>query len=246
MKSALRPTPWRPGKALPASLGLHVGALLLLVFAANCAPRSGPMFDPDEVMEVSLAALPRAEDMPQKEAVAAPAQQGAREPAQEVVKTDSELVKYEPEAEAPKGLTEAERQRIIDRQKALAALSEGEDAKDRQKTSAEGIEGAQGTSSRAVGNPVLAAWMGKVRDAVIGSFNPLQDDAGLETVIAVKIDRSGKVLEFKVHKSSDNASFDNAAARAVRLTPAVPAPPAEIMPKDEDWFLIRFRPEDAR
>jgi len=246
MKSLLRPTPWNPGKALPASIGLHVGAVLLLVFAANCAPRSGPMFDPDEVMEVSLAALPKAENMPQKEAVAAPAQEGVAEPVKEVVKTDSELVRFEPEAEAPKGLDAAERQRIIDRQKALAALSEGEDAKDRQKTSAEGIEGAQGTSARAVGNPILAAWMGKVRGVVITSFNPLQDDPELATTLLVKIDRSGKVLDFKVSQSSGNPSFDNAAARAIRLTSSVPAPPAEIMPNDEDWFPMRFRSQDAQ
>ncbi|HJN75710.1 MAG TPA: energy transducer TonB [Myxococcota bacterium] len=237
MKSALRPEPWKPGKALPASLGLHVAAVICILFAANCAPRSGPMFDPDEVMEVSLAALPKAENMPQKEAIAAP-------PTSEVVKTDSELVKFEPDAPPPSEFDAAARQRIIDRQKALAAL--GQDDKDRQKTSAEGVEGAVGTSSRAIGNPILAAWMAKVRGVVVDSFNPLQDDPDLETVISVKIDRTGAVLDFKVSKASGNPSFDNAAARAVRLTPEVPAPPPEIMPNDEDWFLIRFRPEDAR
>ena len=246
MKSALRPEPWSPGKALPASLGLHVGAVLCVLLAANCAPRSGPMFDPDDVMEVSLAAMPKADHMPQKEAKAAPAAAGVSDPVREVVKTDSELVKFEEDVEAPKGLDAADRQRIIDRQKALAALSEGRDARDRQKTSAEGIEGSTGTASSAMGNPVLAAWVGKVRTTVIKSFNPLQDDAGLVAEYAVKIDRSGKILEFKIQKSSGNPSFDNAAARAIRLTPSVPAPPAEIMPNDEDWFPIRFRPEDAR
>ena len=93
--SLLAPQPFKPGVALPLSLGLHAAMALGILLAAKFAPESGPMIDPDEVlMEVSMLAMPKQTTaMPQKAERAPTPVKGTPDPLPvEPIKTSSDLV----------------------------------------------------------------------------------------------------------------------------------------------------------
>ncbi|MCP4808915.1 MAG: TonB C-terminal domain-containing protein [Proteobacteria bacterium] len=249
-RSTLRGDDWRPGVALPASLGLHFVVGLTLFIAERFAPGSGPMFDPSEVMEVSLMAVAKSDRMPDKASRVEPQVHGSTD-AVPTERTDSDLVLHRDDAPEDVGAPDidpAERKRVMDelrRKAALQNLDAAAGSSSRLETARDGVEGATGTSLNALGDPLLARWHAEMKPVVLKHFKPLQKDPGLATTLAVKVDREGNVLDFKITDPSGNPSFDNAASRALRLTTKLPAPPADRMPNDEDWFPLRLRTEDA-
>ncbi|MCB9743302.1 MAG: cell envelope integrity protein TolA [Alphaproteobacteria bacterium] len=253
MQSTLRGEPYRPGAALPMSLGLHAMVFVALYLSQAFARPAAPLINPDEVMEVSLLAMPKQTTaMPQKASRTPDPVTGSAEPTPEAPPpTDSELVQHTPEAPKEKGDPEADRKKQRDelmekmrreqaRKDALAALG----SQDRAQTDPDGIEGATGTSSGTVGDPKLAAYLERVKQVILPNWSFLKKDKGLTVVIAVTINRSGDILEWRVRTSSGDPSFDNTAKMAVSKTGQVPAPPAEYMPDDTASFSIRFSEED--
>ncbi len=257
-RSLLAPKPFKPGIALPVSLGLHLAVALSVLLAAKFGPESGPMVDPDEVlMEVSMLAMPKQTTaMPQKAERAPTPVQGEPEPVEvEPVVTNSDLV--DPTLPPPDVKGQKTAKEDPDREKALremrrqAALANLQpDAplgtEDRARTSPDGVEGATGSSNGSVGDPVLAAWHEKIKGAVYPNFKPIQTDAGLEVILAVTIDRAGSIVSTSVKKSSGNVSFDAAARRALEKTGAVPPAPPELMRKDRVTLPLSFTAQDAR
>ena len=172
-----------------------------------------------------------------------------------MVATYSELV--DPQATAKpeegkatpdEGTPKPTREDLVRDMKRLEALAALEDAavgtQDRLPTSAEGSEGATG-SSVGVGDPRLAAYYEQVKQAVLPNFRPLQDDPTLKVKLHVTVDRDGKVLKFAVATTSGDVSFDQAALRALRQTTSVPAPPSELMPGDTATLTMVLTPKDA-
>ncbi len=52
--------------------------------------------------------------------------------------------------------------------------------------------------------------------------------SGLEVIISIKIDKSGKVISHEIEKSSGNALFDRSAIRAISKASPLPPPAGEI------------------
>ncbi len=241
----------------------HVILVLCLLVAQSCAPKQGPLIDPDSVMEVSLLSMAKQTTaMPQKATRAPDPSQGAPEPESapseapvEVAKTDSTMVdpaaKAKPDKGEPtpkKGEPKPSREDLMREMKRLEALAALEDAaegsQDRLPTDVDGTEGATG-SSMGVGDPRLAAYYEQVKQAVLPNFRPIQEDATLKVKLHVTVDRSGKVLKFAIADTSGDASFDQAALRALRQTASVPAPPTELMPGDTATLTMVLTPKDA-
>ncbi|MBI5098857.1 MAG: TonB C-terminal domain-containing protein [Nitrospirae bacterium] len=57
---------------------------------------------------------------------------------------------------------------------------------------------------------------------------PETGSAGLEVIIAVKLDREGKVISHEIEKSSGNSLFDRSALKAISKASPLPPPPVEI------------------
>ena len=242
----MKASPVFPG--VVGSVAMHVLLLMALVVAQSCAPKSGPLIDPGQVMEVSLLSMPKQTTaMPQKATRAPEPKQGDDRPTDEVVKTDSEMAA--PEAEREQGQSdEPSREdllRDLKRAEALAALEDApEGTEDRLPTSVDGTEGATG-SSIGVGDPRLAAYYEQVKQAVLPNFRPLQEDPALRVKLHVTVNRSGKVLKYSIAQSSGDLSFDQAAVRAVRQTESVPAPPDDLMPGDTATLTMVLTPKDG-
>ena len=96
---------------------------------------------------------------------------------------------------------------------------------DHLRTDKDGLEGATGQSLNQLGDPELAAYIERLRQALQANFSPIQTDP-LTVWVDVKIDASGNIEDWsKIDPGSGNASFDMAAIRAVMKTRKVPAPP---------------------
>lgn len=57
---------------------------------------------------------------------------------------------------------------------------------------------------------------------------PDMNVSGLEVIISIKIDRSGKVISHEIEKSSGNALFDRSAIRAISKASPLPPPHGEM------------------
>lgn len=250
-KSALRPEPFRPGAALPASLGLHGGVLGAIFLGHFLQGDPEPLINPDQVMEVSLMAMPKQTTRMQQKATRTPDPvQGEPTPSPEPppTPTDAELAIHTPDAPKNEGDKTKERDALMDqmrreqaRKDALAALGDV----DRARTDPEGVEGAEGSASSLVGDPKLAAYVEKVRQAILVNFNPIQTEK-LVVIVNVTIDAEGRILEYKVHTTSGNASFDATALRSVMKTERLPTPPQEYMRGPTETLPVRLSNQDIR
>lgn len=254
MKTSLRQDRFRPGVALPVSLGLHAFVVLSIWAASEWAPTSGPMFDPDQVMEVSLMAAPlQTTAMVQKASRAPDPVQGSQDHA-EAPRTDSDLALHTEDAkpeegnepDTPRKKSREEIMRELRKRKALEGATGPVGSQDRLETSEHGIEGGIGTGTGCADNPELCQYLEKVRVHVIKSFKPLQSDPALQTAMVVTVDTKGKILGSKVGHGSGNPSFDNSAARALRVAGSLPVPPSAVMQgEDKATFTILFRAKDV-
>lgn len=71
------------------------------------------------------------------------------------------------------------------------------------------------------------------------------NDAALEAVLAISIDRSGRLIDVGLAKKSGVAAFDEAAVEVVREAKPLPAPPRELVSDDDrvhlEWMFARDR-----
>ena len=69
-------------------------------------------------------------------------------------------------------------------------------------------------------------------------------DQGLTTSLSFKVDKSGKVLDVRVTKSSGNSVFDNYCKQAIIRSAPLPPPPAELADEaKKSGIEITFRPD---
>lgn len=258
--SLLSPRPFKPGIALPISLGMHGLVALGILIGAKLGGPPEPLINPDDVlMEVSMMAMPKQTTaMPQKASRAPEPVAGTPEPVVETppVKTNADLVDPTVPPEPPKGKEEVKPDpdrekalREMRRQAALANLQPDAPtgSEDRLRTSADGVEGATGSSLGSAGDPVLAAYHEAIKRAVFPNFKPIQTDPTLEVILLVTIDSAGTIQGMKLRNGSGDASFDAAARRALEKTGAVPPVPPELMKGKKTVTLpLAFTPKDAR
>lgn len=265
MNTALRPEPLRLGVALPLSLGGHA-ALLVALVALGGRASSEPLIDLDDVVEVSLVALPKQTTaLPQKatrlpdppapeEALPEAAPPETPPPETPTPPPDPDRMSLaDPEApedpppEAAPDAASARRQALAEmereaaRQAALAGLREAPvgDA-NRSATSPDGVDSAHGTARTGKGDPVMGAYLEKVKGAVYPHFHPVQKEAGLTVIVDVTVNDQGTIIDFGVHTSSKNPSYDRAAMRAVSLAGSVPPPPADRLEDGKLRLALEF------
>jgi len=248
VRSSLRPGPVRLGRALPASVGLHVGILVLLLMGeALGLSSSAPLIDPDDVMEVTAVALPKqTTELAQKEMRTATPPPQAKpevkpEPADEPVEPKPESKPEPVKPTVDHSNARADLLKELRKKEALKQVASdapiGE--RDQALTSPDGVEGAVGTSRVGVGDPEYAAYIESIRQALVKHFSPIQTET-LKARVEVKIDASGKIKDYEVAQKSGNASFDSAALRAVLKAGRVPAPPDKYKDAALNGIVIAF------
>jgi len=248
--SALRPEPFRPGRALPLSIALHLAVFAALwAFAArDGGPRR--LIDPDDVVEVSMVSLPEPQTrQPQKEMRARPPRPrpAATPVPREVAAPDLEPVPETPPPDEPDPERETRRDDLMREMQREALLESLRDAPegpvDQSATTDDGGEDP-GSGDQSIGDAELARYSEQVREVFYRGFSPLQDDPGLTAVAWVWVDPTGRILEHEVHRSSDNGSFDAAVTRAIRLVDRVPAPPDSLMTGGRLRLDLEFSTDD--
>lgn len=248
-KSALRPEPFRPGVALPASLGLHGGVFGAILLSQLMRGAPEPLINPDEVMEVSLMAMPKqTTNMVQKATRTADPLEGSPDATEPLPPSDAELALHTPDAPENQGDKSKARDELMEqirrdqaRKDALAALGDA----DRARTDPDGVEGAEGSATGLVSDPKLAAYVEKVRQAILKNFNPIQTEK-LVVIVNVTIDAEGRILEYAVRKTSGNPSCDALALRTVMKTETLPPPPPEYMRGPTETLPIRLSNQDLQ
>ena len=230
-RSVLRPEPLTLGKAVPASIGLHVAIVAVLVGFQSMRPDHGPMIDPDDVMTVTVADMPPAKAaITQKAMKAAAPPKGAPDtPTPQPPPTASDMVQQTPDAPpAPKGMDKSTRDELMRQMKKQALLDSLADAPegafDNAAASPDGVEGGGGSSTGPF-DAELSAYAAALKRALLANFNPIQTDTSLRTVYVIRIDASGTITDYDLKSGSGNASFDAAALRAIVKTRKVPVPP---------------------
>lgn len=186
-----------------ASLWLHLSAASALVLFERCAPSSHePLFKPNEVMQIQMAAAPmpyaartqRAERAPDPVTTPAPAPEPVTEPAAPPPAASDMVLQQEkdepdpvdtpePEPEDPKNPPPAEPQdNSLDRAALLNQARREElvnpnaplGQQDRTEASP---DGQRGVTSSVIGigeaDPILAAYIQACRDAILPNWTPL-------------------------------------------------------------------------
>lgn len=228
-----------PSWEFMASAAVHVLAFAIVVLARCGAQDGAPLFKPEDVMVVEMSGPPaNATRMPQKAERAPDPVAGAREPtvAEPPPPKQSDMAFQTPDAKVAEGDPKAdlERDRLIADMRRRALL-ENLDAPvgttDRAATSPEGTGDVGATASGGVRDPELARWVAECKRRVGANWHPLlaivQQNPNLSVVVRVDVDASGqKTNTPEIAQPSGNASFDEAARRAVDMTPSLPPPPA--------------------
>lgn len=250
-RSLLRPEPFRPGLALPASVLGHVLLFgCIWAFSAR-APAAQTLIDPDDVIEVSMVSLPSPKAaVPQKAMKrAAPPPQRRSEPVpQAVASPDAAPVAEAPPQEEDTTERDTQREQAMRQMKREALLNSlrnaPEGAVDQAATTDVGADDGEGSGVSALGDVERARYSEDVRRVFYRDFSPLQDDPGLATVAWVWVNAQGRVLRHEVKTPSGNGSFDAAVERAIRLVDAVPAPPAGLVSGGDLRLDLVFSTED--
>ncbi|RJQ13513.1 MAG: cell envelope integrity protein TolA [Nitrospiraceae bacterium] len=133
--------------------------------------------------------------------------------------------------------------REIERLRALSSLSK--EKKGRMAEKSRGIEvirqriqedagtGVKGGSQSTDFDTYYSAIIRKIKS---GWIYPEFDSAGLEALVSFRMDGEGKVVAYKVEKSSGSTLFDRSAVNAILK--ASPLPPHPV----ENEIVVRFRP----
>ena len=187
MKSALVPAPFKAGSAVPLSIGLHVALFGLLASASQCESEASPLIDPNDVMEVAMVALPKAEKLHRvtrapdppagntQEVKAPPPPPVESDMALQVEEAPKERGRPTPEPEVKPERREEEVSREARKKAFMESLRNAPvGKKDNPLADPNGIEGAVGSSQGALGDPVIAAWAESVRTAIRANFSVLQ------------------------------------------------------------------------
>lgn len=251
------------GVWIVVALFAHVAAasvfVLLGIWAEDVRPK--PLIDPDEVMQVAMVSLPKAERLPDKASRAPrppPAPEPAKpQPAPEVKpppKQSNMVHKTEEPDPKPKP---APKEPVVDNMaNLLAELDKGPtpdellDAElgtmDRSASSLTGT-GDRPASHATVGkgSPEYNAYVRKLTQLFLAEFRPLGTlrDTGLKTTVFVTVSGDGSITARRVSRSSGNPSWDRAAEAAVDAVGRIPLPPESLRARMSEGYNIHFEDE---
>lgn len=125
----------------------------------------------------------------------------------------------------------------IERMRAISALSKLKKKKEAENSHAIEVirQKMQGSAAKGPGIPGAMQSMGYdsyyaliTRKIWSEWIYPESNSSGLEVIIAVKIDRDGKVVSREIEKSSGDTLFDRSALKAISKASPLPPPPTEI------------------
>jgi outer membrane biosynthesis protein TonB len=210
----------------------HVVAIVAVVLA-RCQSDAAPLFDPDDVMIVSMTGpLQETSRMPQKAERAPEVSRGAAAAATPTPPTDSDMVENTPDAAGdPSADARAQVLRDMERRSLLDDLDVPEGKVDRRATGANAGDGSANVSDGIV-DAELARWQKEARRRVAEHWHPLlsicRSQPELTTFVRVSVAGNGTTEgEVEVGVGSGNPSVDAAALRAVQAVPGLPPLPAK-------------------
>lgn len=231
--------PWMLA-ALLGHVGAVAGMVVLQLLSFLWWVPNEPLFDPDDVIEVAMVALPKSQALPTR----ATRQAAPKAPESEQVQPpepppprQSDLAVHQdvPDPKAPavpdnstRKLDELREQ--LRMEKLLDDLEDADvGAVDRDASSPDGVEGAKPTSvvGASTGDPETARYIAQLSELFMSHFRPLPmlKGQGLIVTVLVKVDQQGRITEHRVEKSSGNPSWDRAAIAAIEEVGTVPRPP---------------------
>jgi len=225
------------------SVLIHVVALSLLFFSPSLPSRQwtfGPVYSVD-LVSPSAVLSGKAAPSPSKDILARTLRESFKEDTivlKKTVKTTppSPLKKHSVTEKVDDGRVD----RAIDDIRKRLASSE--------KKGAAGPPGPAGPAGQGETNTRLMSYYSSIWSRIKGQWalpQSILQNQNLETVIDVKIARSGMLLSAQFEKKSGNTYFDSSAMRAVQK--ASPFPPLPEWIRDDNVELgIRFRSSELR
>jgi len=242
------------------SVLVHGFLASLLAFAKICAPETGPLLSPDEVMEVKMVALPRSESaLPDRASRAPRPSSGAPESSAPPLAPDQKTIPS-PDAERPEGQTLTDHSdarqalmRDLRRKQLVDALSDApvgpEDRSATDPDSPFSSDMVIGWGTGEMGDPELARYAVELRQTVTPHWSPLPrllaEHPDLYATVGVILDDEGRVKKAEIARSSGFSSYDESCLRAVRKAARLPLPPPKFAELASQGFGIGFRAQDA-
>lgn len=245
------------GRDFVLSLGVHGLLVLMLVLSRSCGDPEDPLFDPDEVMQVQMVALPKAAGrLPDRASRAPRPAEGAREAPPKT----SDMVFKTPEATPDKGQERAppdtRREDLLARmreqahQDPTAPLGDADRMATDPDSTLSPEEAFGGSGGGLPMDPELARYVADVRKLVLPNWAPLprivQENPDIFTVVEIRIEDDGTIRSPRVVRPSGNASFDESCVRALQKTGRLPLPPARFEALARKGVWIHFPASDAR
>lgn len=245
-----------------ASIGLHLGLVLLALGAQYLQPEPEPMIDLSKVIQVQAVALPKSTSaMPDRPSRTPDPPKGAtKSEVPPPPPTASEMVIHKDDAPTPKG-EDTPKDRTNDREALLnaarrEALVKDPNAplgdEDRTRTDPNGVDPKDAIFGAGSGNidPELAKYIAACRAAILPNWTPLPATIAarpdLSVQIVVEVSSEGKMGESQVYKSSGDSGFDRSAVLALAKTGKLPSPPARFRDSASQGVLITLAARDLQ
>jgi TonB family protein len=222
-----------------ASLGLHAGALGIVLILQQCTPTT-PLFKPEDVMIVQAVALPKSVNdwLPDKPMHTPDPPKGQVADSPDVVPpTASDMVLHDEQAPKPKGAeNEAERDQLLAQARKEALLrdmSTPEGPEDQVQHDPNGVDPREAILGIGVGinDPELARWQAACREKILPNWTPLPAvvaaHPNYRVQLLVRVAANGAMSDPEVYQSSGDPSFDQTALRAIYKTATIVPPPAQ-------------------
>jgi TonB family protein len=251
--------------AIALSLVLHGCVAGTLAVSKGCTPEPRVMFDPKDVMEVTMAALPKSAGRQPDRASRAPrpAEGQPQAPAPPQQPTDQMSFK-DPTKEKTRGQDEPkdhtdQRQALMDslkRQQLVQSMSDAPPGEiDRMATDPDStltMEEAFGLGGGAGPvDPEAARYLIQLRQNLLPYWNPMpriiEEHPGAATVVDIWLEEDGKIAESSVKTGSGIDAFDRSCLLAVAKAAKLPLPPDRFRVETRKGVQIRvtFRASDA-
>jgi len=249
--------------AIALSLGLHSCLAGTLAATRGCSGDAEPLFDPDDVMMIEMAALPKsAGRLPDRASRAPRPADGAPEAMTQPQQPSDQMRFEDPDKEKEKGEKvedhSLDRERLLAEARRKALVDSLSDAPigdaDRQQTDPDSTLDATFGFGGATGpvDPEAARYLVELRQVLLPLWNPLpkvvEQNPAIFTLVDIWLDPDGRIADSEVQTPSGNGSFDQACLTAVARARRLPIPPARFKVETRKGIQIRvsFRASDAR
>jgi TonB family protein len=251
--------------AVAVSLTLHGAAACSLALVRGCSPDREVLFNPADVMEVSMAVLPKSAGRQADRASRAPRPaEGDVSAAAPPQQPTDQMTFQDPDKERTQG--ERPKDRTKERDDLLKSLRRDQLARsmadaplgdaDRMATDPDstlsmeeafGLGGGIGPQ-----DPEAVRYLLELRQLLLPNWNPLprviEENPAAFTVIDVWLEEDGRIADSRIAQGSGNDSFDRACTLALARVSRLPVPPDRFRYETSSGIQIRvtFRASDAR